>query len=71
MFENQSKEDVEALMTRSDEFKRLVNRHRELDKTVLDAELGVRPMTDNNLTDMKKEKLRAKERLTYLWEHRA
>jgi len=71
MFENQSADDVQAMLERNDEFKRLFQRHRELDKQVLDAELGVRPMDDMTLHSLKKEKLRAKDRLTFLWERRA
>jgi uncharacterized protein YdcH (DUF465 family) len=71
MFENENPDDVQAMMQRNDEFKRLYQRHKELDKQVLDAELGVRPLDDFTLQTLKKEKLRAKDRLTYLWEHRA
>jgi uncharacterized protein YdcH (DUF465 family) len=71
MFENQNADDVQAMLERNDEFKRLFQRHRELDKQVLDAELGVRPMDDMTLHSLKKEKLRAKDRLTFLWERRA
>ncbi len=71
MFENQNADDVQAMLERNDEFKRLFQRHRELDKQVLDAELGVRPMDDMTLHSLKKEKLRAKDRLTFIWERRA
>jgi uncharacterized protein len=71
MFENQNPDDVQVMMAQNDEFKRLYQRHKELDKQVLDAELGVRPMDDLTLHTLKKEKLKAKDRLTYLWEHRA
>ncbi len=71
MFENQNPDDVQAMIDRSDEFKRLYQRHRDLDKQVHDAELGVRPTDDMTLHAMKKEKLKTKDRLTYLWEHRA
>ena len=54
----------------ADEFKRLYHRHKDLDKQVMDAELGVRPMDDMTLHSLKKEKLRAKDRLFFLWEHR-
>ncbi len=70
MFEDQRADDVQDLMERNDEFKKLLVRHRELDKQVTDAELGVHPMEDLALHALKKEKLWAKDRLTYLWEHR-
>ena len=71
MFENHSQDEVKALLGRNNEFHRLYSRHQELDKAVLDAELGVRPVDDLALASMKKEKLKAKDRLTHLWEHRS
>lgn len=68
MFENQQKE-IESLMHDNEEFRTLYQRHQELDKKVLDAELGVLPLDDVTLANMKKEKLRAKDRLTRLFEH--
>lgn len=70
MFESERAEEVQAMVEASPEFKRLYQLHRDLDKAVLDAELGVRPIDDRRLAEMKKEKLRAKDRLTVLWEQR-
>jgi uncharacterized protein YdcH (DUF465 family) len=70
MFEQNQKE-VEALMQSNAEFRSLYQRHQELDSKVRDAELGVLPMDDVTLHNMKKEKLHAKDRLTSMWEHRA
>jgi uncharacterized protein len=67
MFEGHQKE-VEVLMQSNAEFRSLYLRHRELDKQVLDAELGVLPLDDMTLVRLKKEKLWAKDKLTYLWE---
>lgn len=67
MFENQPREDVEALMKANIEFRRLYLRHRELDSKVHDAELGVLPLDGTTLTGMKREKLIAKERLLRMW----
>ena len=71
MFENQNPNDVQAMIERNDEFKRLYHRHKDLDKQVLDAELGVRPMDDMTLHSLKREKLKAKDRLTDIWESRS
>ena len=49
MFEGQSQAEVEALMKNNSEFRQLYHRHKELDKQVLDAELGVLPIDDNRL----------------------
>jgi uncharacterized protein YdcH (DUF465 family) len=70
MFENQSQNEIEALMKSDTEFRQLYHRHRELDKQVLDAELGVLPLDDATLVKMKKEKLFAKDRLTRMFEVR-
>lgn len=67
MFEQNEKE-VEALMQSNAEFRSLYQRHKELDGKVRDAELGVLPMDDVSLHNMKKEKLHAKDKLTHLWE---
>ena len=68
MFEGQPKEEVESLMRSDAEFRQLLQRHRELDKQVTDAELGVLPIDDNTLSRMKREKLYAKDRLLRMYE---
>ena len=68
MFENQPENEVEALLESDSEFRKLFRRHQELDKQVLDAELGVLPLDDITLVKMKKEKLQAKDRLTRILE---
>jgi uncharacterized protein YdcH (DUF465 family) len=70
MFENHQQE-VETLMQSDAEFRTLYMRHRELDKQVLDAELGVLPLDDMTLVKLKKEKLWAKDKLTHMFERHA
>lgn len=67
MFEGQPQEEVEALMQHP-EFKQLYQRHKQLDRQVLEAELGVLAVDDVTLTQMKREKLAAKDRLTRLYD---
>ncbi len=67
MFEGQQQQ-VEAKMQSDAEFRQLYCRHQELDKQVLDAELGVLPMDDMKLHQLKKEKLWAKDKLTQMWD---
>ena len=67
MFEGHQQE-VETMMLSNVEFRVLYMRHRELDKQVLDAELGVLPLDDMTLVRLKKEKLWAKDKLTHLWD---
>ena len=52
MFEAQQRE-VEAMMSQSPEFRSLFLKHRELDKQVRDAELGVLPIDDVTLGRLK------------------
>ena len=68
MFEGQPQSELEALIQGNTEFKQLYNRHKQLDKQVLDAELGVLPIDDLTLAQMKREKLAAKDRLTRLYD---
>ena len=67
MFEGHQQE-VETMMQSNAEFRVLYMRHRELDKQVLDAELGVLPLDDMTRVRLKKEKLWAKDKLTHLWD---
>ena len=68
MFEGQPQVELEALMKANTEFRQLYHRHKELDKQVLDAELGVLPVDDTTLAQMKREKLVAKDRLTRMYD---
>ncbi|MEO6264372.1 MAG: YdcH family protein [Luteimonas sp.] len=68
MFEGQPQAELDTLIQTHPEFKQLYHRHKELDKKVLDAELGVLPVDDVTLTQMKREKLAAKDRLTRLYD---
>jgi len=70
MFEGQPQQELDAMMKSDPEFRQLYHRHRELDKKVLDAELGVLPLDDTTLVRMKKEKLNAKDRLTRMFANR-
>lgn len=67
MFEGQPQAELDAMMKSNAEFKQLYQRHKELDKQVLDAELGVLPIDDGTLAQMKREKLAAKDKLTRLY----
>lgn len=68
MFEAQPQAELEAKMKADTEFRQLYYRHRELDKQVMDAELGVLPLDDMTLGQMKREKLAAKERLIRMYD---
>jgi uncharacterized protein len=71
MFEAQPKSEIEALLQSDSEFRQLYQRHKELDKQVLDAELGVLAVDDATLARMKKEKLFAKDKLTRMYDQHA
>lgn len=65
MFEHRQ-DLMEKLMKENEDFRRIFNRHQELDKRVTEAELGTAPMEDLALNKLKKEKLYAKDRLAQL-----
>ncbi|MFT3897087.1 MAG: YdcH family protein [Thermomonas sp.] len=68
MFEGQPQTELDAILKANNEFRQLYYRHKELDKQVLDAELGVLPIDDSTLNQMKREKLAAKDRLTRMYD---
>ena len=68
MFEGQAQTELDAILKANNEFRQLYYRHKELDKQVLDAELGVLPIDDTTLSQMKREKLAAKDRLTRMYD---
>lgn len=70
MFENTSQDELDALLKQDSEFRVLYHHHRELDSKVRDAEIGALPMDATSLANMKREKLRAKEKLTRMWAER-
>lgn len=71
MFEERPQPEIDALIKSNPEFKQLYQRHKDLDKKVMDAELGVLPIDDTTLGQMKREKLAAKDRLVQLYEERS
>lgn len=56
----------EKLLERNDEFRGLHERHNELKIKVRDAELGHVPMDSMRLGELKREKLRTKDRMAVL-----
>lgn len=67
MFENR-KDQMEILLKNNEDFRRLYNRHQQLEKRVLAAETGTAPMEDLALNQLKREKLRAKDQLSRIME---
>ena len=57
---------LERLLEHSDEFRGLYDRHNELKAKVRDAELGHIPMDSTRLGELKREKLRTKDRMAVL-----
>ena len=62
MFEN-DQEIVQALLSEDHEFRQLHKRHDWLKDKVKKADLGVMPLNDLTLAEMKKEKLHTKDRM--------
>lgn len=63
MFEERSADELDSLLKSSPEFKQLYQHHKDLDRRVMNAELGINPVDDLTLTQMKRQKLAAKDRL--------
>ena len=57
---------LERLLEHSDEFRGLYDRHNDLKAKVRDAELGHVPMDSMRLGELKREKLRTKDRMALL-----
>lgn len=70
MFEGQPQLEIDALMKSDPEFKQLYQRHQLLHKKVTDADLGVLPIDDTTLHQMKRERLAAKDRLVRMYDDR-
>ena len=70
MFEEQPQPEIDALIKANPAFKQLYQHHKKLDKKVMDAELGVLPIDDVTLAQMKREKLAAKDRLVQMYDKR-
>ncbi len=62
MFEHRQ-EQMEKMKQENEDFLRVFNRHQELDKQVIAAEVGTNPMEGLALNQLKKEKLWAKDQL--------
>jgi len=65
MFEHR-KNKMDELIKENEDFRRIYDRHQELDKRVTAAELGTAPMEDLALNQLKKEKLWVKDKLAVL-----
>jgi uncharacterized protein YdcH (DUF465 family) len=70
MFEEQPQQELDSLLKSNPEFKQLYQHHRDLDRKVMDAELGVLPVDDMSLMQMKRQKLAVKDRLARMYETR-
>ena len=70
MFEGQPQNEIDALIRANPEFKQLYQQHQKLNKKCMDAELGVLPIDDLTLGQMKREKLLAKQKLLRIYEDR-
>lgn len=67
MFDEQAQPEIEALINANPAFKKLYQHHKQLDKEVTDAELGVSAVDDSTLAQLKREKLAAKDRLSQMY----
>ena len=59
---------VQQLLNANSDFQQLYQKHTELKERVRSAEIGVNPVDDLTLGEMKKEKLLAKDRMAVMIE---
>lgn len=57
---------VESLLHEDEDFKRLYEKHGELKQKVREANLGINPIDDYSLENLKKEKLLLKDRMALM-----
>lgn len=62
-------ETLEKLLAENESFKAMYQRHAELNKKVDKAGRGELPLSDNALSEMKKEKLSLKDQMTEIIHH--
>ena len=67
MFEA-NQEQLEQLLHENQTFRQIYNQHQQLHKRVMAAETGTAPMDDHALTELKKQKLQAKDELSRMME---
>lgn len=67
MFEFVTEEELEHKFQKDPELRRLYFHHRDLDRKIEEASLGVLPMSDTAIHEMKVERLRLKEHIASLW----
>ena len=63
MFDS-NQEQVEQLLRENENFREIYNQHQQLHKRIMAAETGTAPMDDHALTELKKQKLHAKDELS-------
>lgn len=68
MFEERPQQELDSILKSNSDFRRLYDQHRDLDRKVVNAELGVTPIDDLTLSQMKREKLAMKDRLARMYE---
>jgi len=62
-------ETLAKLLSENDDFRSMYQRHAELNKKVDKAGRGELPLSDQALTEMKKQKLALKDRMTAIIHH--
>ena len=67
MFEHRQ-EQMEALLKENFNFRRLYNKHQQIEKRVTAAENGTAPIEDLALNNLKREKLQIKDQLNRMME---
>jgi uncharacterized protein YdcH (DUF465 family) len=67
MFEFVPQAELEQHLHEHSDLRRLYYRHREIDKKIESAEHGTLGLTDEHMTELKRERLHLKENIQKLW----
>jgi uncharacterized protein len=70
MFEERPQQELDSILQSNPDFRRLYDQHRDLDRKVVNAELGVSPIDDLTLVQMKRQKLAMKDQLARMYDTR-
>ena len=55
------REEISSLKAQNAHFEKIFNKHNELDKKIMNAENGLEPLSNIEIENLKKQKLRLKD----------
>lgn len=68
MFEQASDQDIQARRAQDPDFRRLHDRHRKLNHRIDGAKVGVSGLSDEHLSELKRDRLHTKRAMIRRWD---